>query len=132
VADLVELVFSVRQTMKDLAVSMRARVLETLTLLASEEKQRKYQRRAPHVNVPAELFNQWEDFYFPGDMDFRSGFVSSELAALAHFDRVLNQVSDDTPRDLPALEEFLTTEAWRALSDAARDALSAFPVAPDG
>jgi hypothetical protein len=117
--------------MKDLAVSMRARVLETLTLLASEEKQREYQRTAPHVDVPAELFNQWEDSYFPEDMDFRSGFASSELAVLAHFDRVLNQVCDDTPQDLPALEEFLATEAWRTLSDAARDALSAFPVAPD-
>ena len=39
--------------MKDLAVSMRARVLETLTLLASEEMQREYQRAVPHVDVPA-------------------------------------------------------------------------------
>lgn len=117
--------------MKDLAVSMRARVLETLTLLASEEKQRAYQRAVPHVEVPAELFNQWEDCYFPEDRDFQSAFFSAELAVLAHFDKVLNQVCDDTPQDLPALDEFLTTQAWRTLSDAAQNALSAFSLAPD-
>lgn len=117
--------------MKELAVSMRAQVLvlETLALLASEEMQREYQRAVPHVDVPAELFNQWEDCYFPEDIDFRSGFVSAELAALATVDEVLNQVCDDTPQVLPALDEFLTTQAWRALSDAARNALSAFSLA---
>ena len=117
--------------MNDLAMLMRARVLETLTLLASKEKQREYQRTVPHVDVPAELFNQWEDCYFPEDADFRSGFANPELDVLAHFDRVLNQVCDDTPQDLPALEEFLTTEAWQRLSDAARDALLGLPLAPD-
>ena len=128
---MVELVFSVRQTMKDLSASMRARVLETLTLLASEEKQREYQRTVPHVDVPAELFNQWEDCYFPEDVEFQSGFVNAELSVLAHFDGVLNQICDDTPQVLPALEDFLTTQAWRTLSDAAQKALSVFPHAPD-
>jgi hypothetical protein len=122
----VELVFSVRQPMKDRAVSMRAQVLETLALLASEGMQREYQREVPHVDVPAELFNQWEDCYFPEDKAFQSGFVSAELAVLASFDNVLNQVCDDTPQVLPALDEFVTTQAWRTLSDAAQDALSAF------
>lgn len=90
-----------------------------------------YQRAVPHVDVPAELFNQWDDCYFPEDKDFQSGFVSAELAVLARFDNVLNQVSDDTPQALPALDEFLTTQAWRTLSDAAQDALSAFSVAQD-
>ena len=115
--------------MKELAVSMRARVLETLALLASEEMQREYQRAVPHVDVPAELFSQWEDCYFPEDIDFHSGFASAELAVLANFDKALNQVCDDTPQDLPALDEFLTTQAWRTLSDAARHALSAFSLA---
>lgn len=115
--------------MKELAVSMRAQVLETLALLASEEMQREYQRAVPRVGVPAELFNQWEDCYFPEDRDFQSGFVSAELAVLANFDRVLNQVCDGTPQNLPALDEFLTTQAWRTLSDAARNALSAFSLA---
>lgn len=115
--------------MKDLAASMRAQVLETLTLLASEEKQREYQRAIPHVDVPAELFNQWEDCYFPEDKDFQSDFATAELAVLANFDNVLNQVCDDTPQVLPALDEFLTTQAWRTLSDAAQSALSAFSLA---
>ncbi len=111
--------------MNDLSKSMRARVVETLTLLASEEPQRKYQREVPHVDVPAELFNQWDDCYFPEDDDFRAGFVAAELEVLARFDEVLNRVSDDTPQQLPALEDFLMTDAWRTLSAAARDALSA-------
>jgi hypothetical protein len=111
--------------MTELSVPMRARVLETLSLIASEEKQREYQRAVPHVDVPAELFNQWEDCYFPKDVDFASGFADSELVALAKFDAELNRVCDDTPRVLPALDQFLATEAWRALSTAARDALAA-------
>jgi hypothetical protein len=125
VADLVELEFSVRPVMDHLSASMRARVLEALTLLASEKKQREYQRTVPNVGVPAELFNQWDDCYFPQDASFRAGFAASELGALAQFDRVLNRVCDDTPNELPALGEFLATEAWRTLSAAARDALSA-------
>ncbi len=51
------------------------------------------------------------------------------MAVLATFDKVLNQVCDDTPQDLPALDEFLTTQAWRTLADAAQNALLAFPLA---
>jgi hypothetical protein len=36
-------------------MSMRARVLEALTLIASEEARRKYQSAARQVDVPAEL-----------------------------------------------------------------------------
>jgi len=114
--------------MTDASQRARDRVLETLSLLASEEKQRDYQRAVPHVHVPAELFNQWNDCYFPQDVDFGAGFSASELAALAHFDGVFLRVCDDTPQELPAPDEFLATEAWQALATAARAVLSALGV----
>lgn len=117
--------------MNELSVLMRTRVMETLTLLASEEKQRKYQLDVPGVNVPAELFNQWDDCYFPEDSSFRAAFLAGEMEALARFDEALNRVSSDTPQELPALEEFLTTHAWQGLSTAARDALSALGIPLD-
>jgi hypothetical protein len=103
--------------------ALRARVVETLTLLASEEEQRKYQRAVPAVDVSAELFNQWEDCYLPEDKSFREGFLAAELESLASFNEVLNQVASDTPQELPAVEDFIMTDEWRRLSIAARQAL---------
>jgi hypothetical protein len=105
--------------MNDLAKNMRARVLETLALIADRETQRKYQQEAPSVDVPAELFNQWEDCFFPDDGSFKQGFSETELAALKHFDDLLNRICEETPQELPPLEEFLETDAWRQLSEAA-------------
>lgn len=109
--------------MSELSKVMRGRVLETLALIASEDVQRKYQRKVPYVDVPAELFNQWEDCYAPDDDIFRKGFAAEELNILSRFDDVLNQVSEDTPQKLPELEDFMKTEAWHKLATAAREAL---------
>jgi hypothetical protein len=92
-------------------------------LIASDEKQRKYQRDVPHVDVPAELFNQWEECYFPDDGAFQGGFSEAELKALTLFDEAFKEVCDATPQELPSLEEFIATEAWRKLSAAAGEAL---------
>jgi hypothetical protein len=112
--------------MSELSSRLRARLIETVTLLADEVGQRKYQSSVPHVDVPAELFNQWEDSYFPGDAEFRSAFDVSELDALRTLDAVVNDVSASTPKQLPPLEVFIATEPWRRLSHAARVALQRF------
>jgi hypothetical protein len=110
--------------MSELSRNFRARVLESLALIASEDSQREYQKAVPYVDVPAELFNQWEDWYFPDDDTFRSGFSAKELESLSWFDKVLNEVCGTTPQQLPGIDEFVLTEAWRRLSTAAREALS--------
>jgi hypothetical protein len=110
--------------MSELSSNLRARVLEILALIGSENSQREYQNGVPHVDVPAELFNQWEDWYFPDDDAFQSGFSAKELEILSRFDDVLNEVCESTPQQLPPLEEFIQTAAWRRLSVAAREALS--------
>jgi hypothetical protein len=111
--------------MIDQPSNMRRRVLETLALIADKEAQRKYQSAAPNVDVPAELFNQWEDSFFPEDEVFRNGFAEDELRVLKEFDFVLNRVCEETPAELPLLEDFVKTEAWKRLSTAASAALIA-------
>ncbi|HRI71924.1 MAG TPA: hypothetical protein PK156_47150 [Polyangium sp.] len=110
--------------MSELSRNLRSRVLETLALIASEDSQREYQKAVPHVDVPAELFNQWGDVYFPDGDAFQSGFSAKELEILGRFDKFLNQVCDGTPQQLPPLEEFVQTVAWRTLAAAAYEALS--------
>jgi hypothetical protein len=112
--------------MSELSSRLRARLIEALTLLADEALQRKYQSSAPHVDVPAELFNQWEESYLVGDAEFRSAFDASELDALRVLDAVVKDVSASTPKQLPPLEAFVATEPWRRLSEAARVALQRF------
>lgn len=49
--------------MDEQSKQMRQRVFETLALIADKESQHRYQLKAPNVDVPAELFNQWEDCF---------------------------------------------------------------------
>lgn len=112
-------------SMDNLAANMRQRVIETLSLVSSEDRQRKYQLAVPYIDVSAELFNQWEDFYHPDDDGFRQGFRPEELEALRRFNNVFEEVAKETPKFLPPLDEFLKSTSWRKLSDAAAEALRA-------
>lgn len=112
--------------MTDISQNLRARVLETLALLASEEGQREYQRESPSVDVPAQLFSQWDDWYHPSFEPFRQAFAPAELVVLEEFDVLFNKVSTATPDQLPPLDEFVKTELWQALAAAARMTLKAF------
>jgi len=72
-----------------------------------------YQRQVPYVAVASELFNQWDESYHPGDAEFRSLFGSRELGALNAFAEVMDEIADETPQLLPALEEFMKTKHWQ-------------------
>ena len=109
--------------MSELSDRLRSRVLEVLALVADADAQRKYQASVPHVDVPAELFNQWEESFFPANDEFRSAFTDAELDALRRFELVVSDVSTQTPKQLPALDAFVRTAAWQRLSDAARATL---------
>lgn len=102
----------------------RGRILEVLRLIASPADQLQYQRSAPGIDVPAELFNQWDDSYHPEDACFCSQFSERELVALARFADVIDGVANETPQRLPALDEFAKTAEWRRLLIGARDALA--------
>src|SRR4051794_302054 len=91
--------------MDELAKRFRARVLEILSLIADEGAQRAYQASVPHVDVPAELFNQWEEAFLPTNVQFRAAFDEVELGFLSRFGVVINQISARTPTKLPSLDE---------------------------
>jgi hypothetical protein len=109
--------------MNELSDNLRRRVLEVLALVADAEAQRKYQASVLHVNVSEELFNQWDDAFFPEDSHFISAFSSRELDVLRRFNAAMETVGETTPNSLPSLDAFMQTQAWHRLSDAARFAL---------
>lgn len=79
--------------MSELSDQLRVRVLEVLALTADGEAQCNYQAQAPHVDVAAELFNQWDEVYFPTSQEFRSAFSDEQLAALARYSRIIEEIS---------------------------------------
>jgi hypothetical protein len=100
------------------------RIKETLALIADEAQQRRYQAQVPAVSVPAQLFSWWDDWYHPTSAGFRAGFDAGELLALEHFAGVVDEVSDETPDELPPLEEFIASAPAKKLAAAARVALA--------
>ena len=99
--------------------------MEVLALIVDGAGQSDYQSRAPLVDVTAELFNQWDDWYHPTDSCFRRQFDEQELAALTRFGDLMDLVASETPQQLPPLHEFMQTEPWRQMQNGARTALLA-------
>jgi hypothetical protein len=66
----------------------------------------------PNAQVSAELFCQWEDFYYPDSTDFKQTFKQDELELFAEFDKALNDTVDKTPENPPPIEEFIKTQEW--------------------
>jgi hypothetical protein len=94
----------------------RKNVFGVIDLWASEEKQLNYQKEVPIAQVSAELFCQWEDFYYPDSTDFKDAFDKDELELLTEFDKALNNTSDKTPDNLPPIEEFVKTQEWNDMN----------------
>ncbi len=113
---------------RELRKNNRIEVQELLELFSSDVEQLDYQEKVPFVNVPDELFNQWEDCYIlPIDQDWhKTAYSQEEHTALKEFNAKLEEVSSQTPQSLPALEEFITTEEWKKLKSAALIAIQAF------
>lgn len=114
--------------MSALSQQLRTRVLDVLALVADEASQRRYQAAVPHVEVPAELFNQWDESFFPSNSEFQKAFGVKEMDALQRFDSIMRDISAKTPKQLPPLDRFITTRAWHELSKAARIALGEIAV----
>ena len=111
--------------MDDVAPNLRQRIVEFLELSASKEDQLEYQATAPHIGVANEIFNQWDDWYYPDDEGFCSAFSAEELAHLQEFNSVFEDVCAMTPQTLPRIEEFVATDAWMRYNEAAKRALVA-------
>src|SRR5262245_14188162 len=103
---------------------LRAAITDLLEFIADADQQLALQRRAPYVNVPAELFCKWgDDLYHPETAEFAEAFNARELDALGTFNQAFDDINKSLPRALPPLDVFMQSDAWHRYRDAARQAL---------
>ena len=112
---------------KEISKNIRKLILEALTLISSKEMQLSYQKKVQISDVSAEIFCLWEDSYCPDGDIFKMGFNKEELNALSRFNITFEEVCDDSPDDLPSIDEVVTTAYWKKYSDTAGEILKVFP-----
>ena len=112
---------------KEISKNIRKLILEALTLISSKEMQLSYQKKVQIADVSAELFCLWEDSYCADGDIFKMGFNEEELDALSKFNIIFEEVCDDSPDDLPIIDEVVTTAYWKKYSDTASEVLKVFP-----
>lgn len=98
----------------------RENVYSVIDLWCSIDRQLDYQKNVPDVQVSIELYQQWEDFYFPDSDDFKQSFNKLELELLAEFNEALNNSIDRTPKNLPPIEDFIKSDEWKMMNSKAR------------
>ena len=66
---------------------IRNRIIEYLELASSFNEQSAYQAAAPHINVPNEVINQWEDWVSPNWRNYIAApvFSPEEIIAIGQF-----------------------------------------------
>lgn len=105
----------------ELAIRLRNNILGVLELWTSKNKQLEYQDNVPIANVSVELFCQWDDFYYPDSVHFKLAFDDKERESLDNFNKVLNHISDKTTENLPYISDFVKTNDWLLINQAAID-----------
>ena len=108
---------------KEFAIRLRENLLDILDLWTSKDKQIEYQNNVPIADVSAELFCQWDDIYHPETIPFRLAFDEREREILSDFDKLVNHVSDKTPTYLPYITDFIKTNDWLIVNQAAIDTI---------
>jgi hypothetical protein len=99
-------------------------VREALELLASEDEQREYERKVPHVDVTKEFVESWfSDSYHPADPIFAGQFSESEMRALAEFNRFFEMRLPSLPASRGSVGNWLLCDQWRDVMAAAKIAL---------
>ncbi len=96
--------------------------------VSSHEEQQKYQAAVPHVHIPREAFNQWDDYASDEILEHyvEPVFSIEEQRSLRDYRAVLNSAFEDMPQILPTLEHMIGTEPWERLRLAAASALVVF------
>ena len=107
--------------------NIRKLILEALVLISSKEIQFSYQKSVQIADVSAEIFCLWEDSYCPEGEIFKLGFSKEELSSLNSFNSIFDEVCDDSPDELPFIDEVVNTTYWKKYSNGAHAALSIFP-----
>jgi len=107
----------------EIARRIRQRLIDVLDLWTSMDDQLEYQEKAAIAHISHELFNQWDDWYRPETVHFKLAFDENEREILVDFDKVLNHISDKTPPVLPNITEFVKTNDWLVVNQAAINTL---------
>ena len=109
---------------------IRNQIISYLKLAASQEEQIAYQAAAPHIHVPNEVINQWEDWVQPDWRDHMIApvFTQDEIRAIADFYSAWDSVASVTPDPLPRLDVLCGTEEWDKLAQAALSSLEVFEI----
>jgi hypothetical protein len=107
---------------------MRNGIMWYLETAASLDDQREYQAAVPHVWVPHEMINQWEDWVRADDLDWYRPpvFSDDENEAIRVFHRIWSETADNTPSPMPSLDELAGTPVWGRFIAAALKALEVF------
>ncbi len=107
----------------DLSRRLRHNILDVLELWASKNAQLEYQKNVPIAQVSSEIFNQWDDFYYPDTEHFLIAFNEKERKALANFNETINSIADKTETYLPDISAFIKTDEWRIVNKSAIEAI---------
>lgn len=108
---------------------IRNQLIGYLEWAASFEEQIRYQDAVPAVSVPAEAFNQWDDWtdHPKSSETFASPtFSDAERAEIARHSTVLAEISARLPQTPPPLSELLSDPDWERLRASAQTALEVF------
>ncbi|RTY85835.1 hypothetical protein [Flavobacterium sp. GT3R68] len=106
-----------------IAKQIRKNILEILNLWSSKESQLKFQKDVPIAQVSSELFNLWDDNYYPESEIHKIAFTKKERDILAKFNTLLNIVSEKIPENLMSIEEFILTKEWLEVNEFAKEVL---------
>jgi hypothetical protein len=116
----------------DLSEQRRYRnyIIDSLEVSGSFNEQLQLQQRIPTVPGSVEVLLHWSDVYHPDAPDYYTPptFSSDELAALAAFQAVWEDVCAELPGRLPPPETIQQDRHWMRLRTAARQALAVFEI----
>jgi len=104
--------------------SRREQIRGVLETLASEEEQLAYERDVPHVDITAELVEQWfTDLYHGKQPGADSAFSDVETAALTEFHRFYHERLPRLPKSQGTVRTWLANPVWRGIMEQAQKTL---------
>jgi hypothetical protein len=99
----------------------RSNILDLLQLISSKERQDKYQKDVPYVNIADELICMWfDDCYHPDDNQFKNNFDSNELKILDDFSTYFNQRVPKLPKNY---YDYWESKGWLEVVGKAKETL---------
>ncbi|MCW0016098.1 hypothetical protein [Rhizobium sp. BT-226] len=107
---------------------IREGIIDYFEWVGNYQLQRKYQADVPHVNVPIEAINQWENWVRVEGFDtyLEPVFSRQEQIAIREFHRIWDAVADEMPEGYSRLEDLIGTALWERLRKAAEQAHDIF------